>query len=203
MNNGGNGLSAKECEVKQELYAQARLSGSRPKEARDLSGYSETTKIKQIERPGGAVAVKMYTAIEKKLKESGYEGTPEEYLAEKTLVGVDSAKLGKAFDGAGHARHLLQLSWLIGQGQNKTPGVAVQINNGGAVGNSPGKDEPGRVEDALRQVEGLLGRVAQKLGLEERSDILPGDNGDVDPGSHPGVAGLVVDGEETPGGGES
>ena len=170
---------------KAKKYVEARLRGLKKVEARKVSGYSETTPIVQIEKPGGPVANLMQRALD-------IIGIDEEFIAKEYQEGLALSKSPAASeaDCNAHAKYLLQLGYLRGYGRNG-PSVAVQINN------NPGSNTPndvGRVENTLREVGELLRVVREELSEREPRDVSTEDNPvaggsivHVETSAHPGV----------------
>ena len=181
-------------------YVEARLVGTDGREAARMAGYSDKTKLKQIERPGGPVDSLMSKALEER-------GITEEFIAKEYAEGIALAKSPRASnaDCNAHAKYLQQLGYLKGYGKNG-PQVAVQINN------NAGSDTPhddGRIEDTLREVGELLRVVRQELCQRDATGVHREDNslagGDIvcpEAEAHPGVVQASGDTRQTPGGGQ-
>lgn len=165
-----------------EKYAAARVNGAEPRAAARSAGYSDLTEIAQIERRGGPVDNLMRRSL-------AARGIDEDFIAKEYEKGLDlSLKPGAGdLDCQAHAKYLLQMGYLLGYGK-QGPSVAVQINNGGAGATIP--HEPGRVEDALREVRDLLGLVRAELGARDAGEL----HREGDP---------MAGGGEVPGGAES
>lgn len=160
-----------------KTYAEAVVvNGLKPREAARVAGYSENTKIAEIERKGGPAELKIRAALEA-------HGIDETSLAKEYAEGLRRSKEdgAKDRDHNAHAKYLLQLGYLLGHGRS-APSVAVQINQGAAVSDDP---------DGLK---GLLGLIAERLEAVEteicRRDV-PGvhdrDAGPSDAAAHDGV----------------
>lgn len=181
-----------------EVYVEKRLEGQEAREAARAAGYSENTKIAEIERPHGPVATLMAQALSRC-------GIDADWLAGEYRKGIEQAQIDGARekDLNAHAQYLKQLGYLLGYGK-PGPTVAVQINNQAA----PEHLEPGRVEEALREVSVLLDELKAAIGERESTVVHERDtaaNGGnpllVEAGTRDGVEPLGPDARPAPGGG--
>lgn len=191
---------------RQQKYVEARLVHRMDeRSAARAAGYSDLTRISEIEPPGGPVA----NAIQKALNA---QGLTDEFLAEEYAKGIKESVRGLEPDFNAHSKYLLQLGYLRGHGKNQNPQVAVQINN--SNGTAPGQGGPQgydlrRVEETLGEVRSILGLVREELGGREPSPVHAEDNPLAGrdqlhrgPGSHPGVGEAGGPSRQTPGGGQ-
>jgi len=166
----------------EDRYLAARFEGREPRDAARIAGYSENTKINEIERVGGPVDRKLQAALQKaRMDEEWLVGEYEKGI--EKVMGADPN-----FDGQAHAKYLLQLSYLMGHGKRNTPAVAVQINNqpGGKAGCVDG-DDPERLADLISETRNLLEDVRAVLRQNGPGDVHEGDSALNDAGTHPGV----------------
>lgn len=170
-----------------KVYVKASLAGAEPREAARVAGYSDESKITDIQRAGGPVD----TAMQKALAARGID---EEFIAKEYAEGIVLSKSPEAnqADCNAHAKYLLQLGYLKGYGKHG-PSVAVQINNTTNAGGDPALADE-RIGDTLQEVRELLGMVREELGKRESAPI-PGEDHPVAGGdivcpeveAHPGV----------------
>src|SRR6185295_279107 len=129
-------------------YAEARVAGAGEKEAKEIAGYAESTRINKIER-SHTVSKEIRRVLEEK-------GITDETLAAEYAKGMELAKQDGSKDKnlSAHAQYLKQLGFLLGHSKN-TPSVAVQINNHSGTSKQL---EPGRVERLVELLEAELSR---------------------------------------------
>lgn len=178
----------------QEAYVEARVSGLSPTEAKSIAGYSESTNKTQIERIGGPVHTLMVKAL-------SVAGITEDWVANKYHEAVT-----KGLEGANNEERdlnsvmqgLKQIGFLMGYAKNN-PTVAVQINNGTQ---GSGVDESAATREDIEYLKGLIEDLAEQVGRDQSSGLLPRNIGATDPGTHQGVGEPASDQTETGGGGQ-
>lgn len=179
-------------------YVQARVVGTSPREAARTAGYSDKTKIPDLERPGGPVDRK-FEEMRLSLKAKGID---DDWLAEQYDKGVKKAMAGDEFEAMAHAKYLLQIGYLLGHGsRNNGTTVAVQVNNSPQFG-APG-DDPARARELVGEVTELIAILKAELGERKPAGVHDGDIGAADTAlsSHPGVDSLESNGGEPASGG--
>lgn len=155
-------------------YVEARIAGRSKKESKRIAGYAPTTKIQNIERPGGPVANKMVEALEA-------HGITEERIAAEYAEGLEKSKQpgAREADFNSHSKYLLQLAYLKGYGKKDAPAVALQINTG-----TSREDDSGRLEGFAERLDWLLGALEKEIGRREPGGLHAGDPGDQNSQAH-------------------
>lgn len=183
-----------------QVYVAKRLEGMGGREAMRVAGYSEHSKLTDIHRPGGPVDRELTRVFADK-------GITPDFLAGEYKTGIAQAQRAgaKEKDLGAHAQYLKQIGYLLGYGRPvPAPTVAVQINNQAPTD----YNEPGRAEEALREISILLDEL--KTAISEReSSVLPGgspaaDGGDsllAETAARDGVVPSGPDSQPAPGGG--
>ena len=141
-----------------ETYVEAVGRGEAPREAAREAGYSDKTKIIDIERPGGPVDQRVMQ-IRAALKDKGID---DDWLAGQYANGVAKAISGEEFEGMAHAKYLLQIGYLLGHGAKFGTTVAVQVNNG--VPASSQGDDPERARELIGEVSELIAVLKAEIG---------------------------------------
>lgn len=163
----------KSDEVKQtqETYVEKRMEGVPAREAARTAGYSDATKIAQIERVGGPVHEKLQQALADK-------GMDDKWLVGEYADGIEACKQRDARDKDlnAHAQYLKQIGWLKGYGK-QNPLVAVQVNNQQGI---PQTDDPARIGELIEQVTVLLESVKEVIGDKRPSEFREGSAGTTD-----------------------
>jgi len=152
-----------------DKFVKAKLEGKSGPDARSIAGYSPKTKVAQIERAGGPVANKMEAALEK-------AGIDDSFLAQEYVEGIEMAKsdTAKKKDLGAHAQYLRQIGHILGYGTNKTPLVAVQINN---ESKDTPPDDTKRVGELVEQVSDLLEGLKEEISSRGDRTIHNGCSG--------------------------
>jgi len=187
-------LTEEKTKERAERYIEKRTQGLKARDAARQAGYSDLTRIDQIERIGGPVATRMAQALQKK-------GIDEDYVAGKYKEYLDLCKEdgAKQKDLNAASQLLRNLGFLLGYG-TKGPQVAVQINNN--QGRSE-EDDPAGVRDLAEQIGELVKMVKTEVSNRDASSLPPGDTGTGHSQAHQGVVELTPEEQEDGSGGES
>lgn len=172
----------------QDQYVEGVVElGLAPRDAADRAGFSPTTKIADIERPGQPVFEKLEAALAKK-------GITYDSWAREYSLGLQKARTKGArdYDLNAHATYLKQLGYLFTRGGKSGPIIAQQINVGtgaplgsaagqpngsGAAAGDPAYDDPARARELVGQTEALLAALTQEIGRRRNRELRPGDPG--------------------------
>ena len=143
-------------------YVEARQRGIAPRDAAREAGYSDATKIADIERIGGPVDRRMADALAEK-------GWNERWLLNQFEDFIKQSKSGKEFESMALVRGLEVISRFMGHGRKGVPNVAVQINNGSSA--SPQVDDLERARELVGEVSELLKVLKAEIGERKPSGL--------------------------------
>lgn len=181
-------------------YVKARVEGKPLQECKAIAGYAPTIPTSKIEKPGGAV----FQAIQNNLLALGMD---DEFIANEIKVGLRKCstaitrfnpKTGETVqdpDLASHDRYLKMLCKLKGYERERTPQVAIQVNQ------TTNNQLPGLEGLADGETEKLIDAIRAEIGARQSADVFEASVADADPAARDEVVRTGTEPPEAPGGG--